>query len=225
MIISYQLLLFCLTPVFIWLSVKHVLNNKDQFYLWQRLAIKLPAIDRPVWFHCASVGEVITAIPLISLYNEKFPDKKILITTNTITGANVCRKRLPFVTHCFLPLDYRFITRLFLKKIKPERLIILETELWPNLFQLCHLKNIPVTIINGRLSQRSLNINSWSKRVYKKTLAYVDKIYSRSNEDATAYKTLGAKDKQVEITGNLKFAINLELTPAKNLINRPYVLA
>lgn len=225
MIISYQLLLISLAPIFLWLSIKHVLNNKNSEYLWQRLGMKLPDTKMTIWFHCASVGEVITATPLIKLYNEKFPDKNILVTTNTITGANICKKRLPFTTHCFLPLDYRFITRRFLNKCQPKELIILETELWPNLFQLCHSKDIPISIINGRLSQRSLNTSAWTKRLYKKTLQYVKKVYCRSDSDADAYQYLGATNKQIEITGNLKFSISLNTTSLDNLITRPYVLA
>ena len=225
MIISYQLLLISLAPIFLWLSIKHVFNNKNYEYLWQRLGMKLPDTKAAIWFHCASVGEVITASPLINLYNEKFPDKNILVTTNTITGANICKKHLPFTTHCFLPLDYRLITRRFLNKLQPEELIVLETELWPNLFQLCHSKNISINIINGRLSKRSLNTNAWTKRLYKKTLQHVKKVLCRSKNDAEAYLYLGATNKQVDIIGNLKFSISLDTSPLDNLINRPYVLA
>lgn len=224
MIISYQLLLLLLVPVFAWLSISHAFKNKDRFYLWQRLGMKLPHYQNPTWFHCASVGEIITIIPLITLYNKEFPNKKILVTTNSVTGANICRNRLPFVTHCFLPLDYRFITRRFLSKIKPSQLIIMETELWPNLFQLCHSKSIPLNIINGRLSKRSLDINAWSRSVYKKTLNFVNKIYCRSESDMKAYKILGATDSQIEIIGNLKFAVTLNTNNEPSLIDRPYVL-
>lgn len=225
MIISYQLLLISLAPIFLWLSIKHGLNKKNTEYLWQRFGMKLPDTKATIWFHCASVGEVITASPLIKLYNETFPDKNILVTTNTITGANICKKRLPFTTHCFLPLDYRFITRRFLNKLQPEELIVLETELWPNLFQLCHSKDISINIINGRLSKRSLNTSSWTKRLYKKTLQHVEKVYCRSENDAKAYQSLGAKNKQVETIGNLKFSISLDTSVLDNLIKTPYVLA
>ena len=224
MIISYQLLLYLLLPVFIGFSIKHVLSNKNSLFLWQRFGLKTTTLINPTWFHCASVGEVMTAIPLIKLYHQKFPDKDILLTTNTITGANLCRKQLSFVTHNFLPLDYRFITRLFLKKIKPEKLIILETEIWPNLFQLCKKQGIGISIINGRLSERSLDINSWSKRIYKQSLSYVDKILCRSFADAEGYQFLGANKNKIEVTGNLKFATPLDIKDTENLINREYVL-
>jgi len=224
MIISYQLLLYLLLPVFIGFSIKHVLSNKNSLFLWQRFGLKTRRLTNPVWFHCASVGEVMTAIPLIKLYHQTFPEKEILLTTNTITGANLCQKQLNFVTHNFLPLDYRFITRLFLKKIKPEKLIILETEIWPNLFQLCHKQGISINIINGRLSKRSLDINRWSKSIYKQTLSHVDKILCRSFADAEAYQFLGADKNQIEVTGNLKFATPLDIKDTENLINREYVL-
>ncbi len=226
MIISYQLFLLLLAPVFIWLSFKHYKNNKDNLYLWQRLGMKLPEAHHPIWFHCASVGEVITAAPLITLYKEQFPDKEILVTTNSVTGANVCRNKLSFATHCFLPLDYRLVTSRFLNKIKPEKLIILETELWPNLFQLCSSHNITITIINGRLSKRTTDINPWFKSIYKKSLSKVNKIYCRSDEDNKAYQSLGATEQQTETIGNLKFSGQLSNdSDLINIINRPYVIA
>ena len=226
MLISYQFLLLLLAPVFIVFSLKHYRNNKDSYYLWQRFGFKLPAVKNPVWFHCASVGEVITAIPLIELYKEKFPDKNFLVTTNSVTGANICRNRLSFCTHSFLPFDYRFITKRFLKHIHPEQLIILETEIWPNLFQLSQQQNLPLSIINGRLSKRTLNTNRWTKSIYRKSLSHVNKIYCRSAEDANSYRLLGANDRQTEVIGNLKFSLVIKQTEtATNLINRPYVLA
>lgn len=226
MIISYQIFLAMLLPVFLWLTLKHYKNNKDNLYLWQRFSMRLPKVNNPVWFHCASVGEVITAVPLISSYKDKYPNKEILVTTNSVTGANICHQKLSFATHSFLPLDYLTMTDRFLKKIKPEKLIILETEIWPNLFQLCDSLEIPVTIINGRLSKKTTNTNSWFKSIYKKTLNKADKIYCRSEEDAKAYLALGASEQQIKTIGNLKFSgTKPDVSSLENIIDRPFVIA
>ncbi|MDH5393687.1 MAG: hypothetical protein OEY11_10915 [Gammaproteobacteria bacterium] len=226
MILSYQLLLFLLLPVFMGISLKQYFNNKERLYLWQRFGLKLPETDKPVCFHCASVGEINAAMPLIRLYHEKHPQQALLVTTNTVTAARICRQRMDFVSHCFLPLDYRLCNRLFLKKIRPQKLIILETEIWPNLFQQCHQHNVPVSIINARLSKKTLNTNSWIRNIYKKTLPYVGNIYCRSAADASAYKTIGADSKQLQVIGNIKFSLTVAHTADnKNLINRAYVLA
>lgn len=226
MIFSYQLLLFLLLPVFIGISLKHYLQNKDALYLWQRLGLKLPKINQPVCFHCASVGEVIAAIPLIKLHHKKYPRQNILVTSNTITAARICQQRLSFVTHCYLPFDYRICINRFLKKTRPNKIVIVETEIWPNLFQLTHQYKIPLFIINGRLSHKTLNTNSWFRRIYKRSLFYVNKIYCRSENDADGFKFLQADPDKIETIGNLKFSLaNQTPVSQDNLIGRPYVLA
>ncbi|MDH5518723.1 MAG: 3-deoxy-D-manno-octulosonic acid transferase [Gammaproteobacteria bacterium] len=226
MILSYQLLLFILLPVFAGITIRHYLNNKDALYLWQRCALKLPGISKPVWFHCASVGEINAAIPLITLQQKKYPQQKILVTTNTVTAARICQQRLSFVSHCYLPLDYRLSIRHFLKKIQPQKLIVLETEIWPNLFQLCHQQKIAVAIVNGRLSEKTLNTNSWIRKIYKTSLSYISKIYCRSEADAEGFEFLQAAAEKIECIGNLKFSLVTQSTESEaNLIGRQYVLA
>jgi len=195
--------------------------------LWQRFfALKLPDSNNAIWFHCASVGEVMTAIPLVKLYKDKTPEQEIIITTTTITSAKTCKSNMPFATHCYLPLDYKHNIRRFLKKTKPSRLIVLETEIWPNLFSIVKKNKIPVDIINGRLSKKTINARPWFKKLFKTAIRHVDHIYCRSLTDSQAYISLGAKNTQVETIGNLKFSV---LPPEKQsdnkLISRPYVLA
>jgi len=224
--LRYQLILILLTPVFIWLTLKHYFQHKDSRYLWQRIfALKLPSSNHNTWFHCASVGEVMTLIPLINAYHKKHPDHRFLVTTATITGARTCENKLPSVTHSYLPLDYRGNIKRFINKMNPECLIIMETEIWPNLYKVSSNNFVPITIINGRLSSRTTDSKSWFKRIFFGALQHVDHIYCRSEEDANAFQKLGAKNSQVEVIGNLKFSTRFSSTVTVNMINRPYVVA
>jgi len=227
MMIRYQIFLYIISPVFIWLTIKHYLNHRDNQFLWHRLfALGLNNSNNAIWFHCASVGEVMTAIPLINLYKEKHPQQEILVTTTTITSANICKNKLPFTTHCYLPLDYKNNIKRFLHKTKPERLIILETEIWPNLFSIAKKKGISITIINGRLSRKTLNARPWFKKLYYQSIQHVNNIFCRSDDDTQAYISLGAQKDKVETIGNLKFSAQLpKVKEAEKLINSPYVIA
>jgi len=224
--IRYQLILILLTPVFIWLTLRHYFQHKDPRYLWQRFfALKLPSSNHDTWFHCASVGEVMTLIPLIHAYHKKYPDHHFLVTTATITGARTCENKLPFVTHCYLPLDYRSNIKRFIDAMNPDSLIIMETEIWPNLYEISANSFIPVTIINGRLSSRTTESTSWFKRIFFHALQHVDHIYCRSEEDKNAFEQLGARTSQTEVIGNIKFSARFSSSTTDNIINRPYVVA
>lgn len=224
--IVYQLLLFFLTPVFFWLTIKHYIHHKDSRYLWQRFfALKLPEAKQAIWFHCASVGEVMTVIPLIRLYQQQQPQQTLLISTATVTGANVCKKQLADITHCYLPLDYRHNIRRFIQKLNPEKLIIMETEIWPNLYSISKKQQLPIIIINGRLSSRTLESGSWFRKIFFNAVKNVSKIYCRTPEDAKSFELLGASKDQVETVGNLKFSASFNhLKSSEKLVNRSYVI-
>lgn len=226
MMISYQIFLFLVSPVLAWLTIKHYLSHKDTVFLWQRFfAHQLPDSNNAIWFHCASVGEVMTALPLINLYKNKYPQQEFLISTTTITSAKICKSKLPFVKHCYLPLDYRSNIKRFLSKTNPERLIILETEIWPNLFSIAKKNGISITIINGRLSKKTLNAGRWFKKLFYLSIQQVDNILCRSEHDTKAYISLGAQKQKIETVGNLKFSAQFpKIETTNNLINRPYVL-
>ena len=98
-----------------------------------------------IWLHAASVGEVNAATPLIHAIHKRYPDKKILVTTITPTGAAVIEnKSLPYVTHAYLPLDYPRLISGLINSYHPKILLVMETEIWPNLFRTSQQQNIPV---------------------------------------------------------------------------------
>lgn len=182
-------------------------------------------LKNPLWIHCASVGEVNAVAPLLRLVLEKHPSIELLVTTNTPTGRNVLIQQFKdTVTHYYLPLDYRCLSTRLIKKLKPRALLLVETELWPNLLSACSAHKIPVAIINGRLSQRTLSANAWLKSCYADCLQQSTAILARSNQDAESFIALGASAEKVKVIGNIKFSFQTATSQQHRLIDRPYVL-
>ncbi len=223
----YRLLIFIFSPLILAHLIWKSFRLGQPRFLLQRLGYQLQHIPQGcAWFHCASVGETNTVLPLLHELHKRHPDLQFLITTNTTTGAEiVARQNLPWLSHAFLPMDWCLTTLTFLRQIKPKALYLVETELWPNLIVLSHGKGIPVSIINGRLSNKTTNANSWVRSVYKKVLSKVGSIYVRSEADQNNYLNLGASSNQVSVLGNLKFIPPASInTKSQTMTQRDYAL-
>lgn len=228
--IFYRLLVIILSPVIfghvIWLAIK----NRQIRYFWQRLGFSYSAL--PIgcqWFHCASVGEVNTLLPLLKNLHTKNHQLKFIITTNTITGAKIVKQqKLNYLFHSYLPFDWIYGVKRFLCNVQPTALYVMETEIWPNLFTVCHKRNIPVYIINARLSTKTTSANTWIKALLKFSLTNIHAVYARTEKDAAAYKQLGTDANIIHTTGNLKFCTATNTTVEKDigidLKKRDYVL-
>lgn len=216
----YRLLNFLLIPLTLsylcWKAVRH----KQLRYLKQRLGVGLGGIPKNcLWLHCASVGEVNTALPLLHELHQRNPGQNFLITTNTPTGAEiVIRQQQSYLFHAYLPFDWMLSVTLFISTIKPTALYVLETELWPNLFSICHSRKVPVVIINGRLSPKTTSTYKWVRKVLGQLLLLTEHIYARSEADRVAFIKLGANKNRVTLIGNLKYS-----PPALNTIEKPKV--
>ncbi len=210
-------------------SIWQAFHYKDALCYWQRFAFKLEKYQksRPLWLHAASVGEVSAVIPLILAIIEKHPTLPIIISTFTPTGKHIARQRLPAtVKHIYLPIDSNAAVRRFYKAINPRCGLIMETELWPNLFRQARKLNIPLVIINGRLSKRTINTKPWVKKLYRTTISYLNAILTRSAQDKKHYIALGANPETTQEIGNIKFGAlkSLDAGALHNLVPRPYVL-
>ncbi|MEF8792408.1 3-deoxy-D-manno-octulosonic acid transferase [Thiohalorhabdus sp.] len=196
-------------------------------YLRQRLGRGLPAGPFAVWVHCASVGEVQAAAPLVAALAPRVDDP-VLVTTNTPTGAAVAARELPpVVTHAYLPLDAPGLVRRFLAAVRPRCALVLETELWPNLFAACGERGVPLAMVNGRLSPRTLNAPAWLQRAFTEALSAVSLGLARSESDAERFRALGLPADRLRAAGNLKFADGAAGEGAEGPapLERSYVLA
>lgn len=226
---AYHLLTYLLFPVLLAYTLKLAIKFNSLLYLKQRLGFSWPKFDSyPIWIHCASVGEVNTFLPLLEKLINELPDKSFLITTNTTTGSKTLTKyNLRKTQHCYLPVENNHLIKKFLNHFKPELCLIMETEIWPLLYKHVHQQQIPLSIINGRLSSKTLNAHRWIKKQYKQTLKQVDHIFARSEQDRNLFIQLGADAKKTECVGNLKlsqFSSSIS-NKIENFTQRPFVLA
>ncbi len=181
----------------------------------ERLAFIHPPAwtERPVWFHMVSLGEARAAIPLIRAFQEHCPQIPLVLTTTTITGRQAIEQAFAQEPLCFstyLPYDTPNIISRFLKRIDPQKCIILETELWPNLLHQLHQRKIPTFIVNARLSPHSFPHYRWLRHWLKPLLAPVT-ILAQSAVDQQRFSELGATHTQ--LIGNIKY----DILPPPNL--------
>ncbi|KXS37126.1 MAG: 3-deoxy-D-manno-octulosonic-acid transferase [Halomonadaceae bacterium T82-2] len=164
-----------------------------------------------LWVHAASVGEVVTAAPLIRGLLKRHPEAELVVTTMTATGA--ARVESLFgneVSHHFLPLDFPGATRRFIARLAPTLAIIAETELWPNLIGACARHGVPVLIANGRLSDGAFRTYRRFATLSRDMLRHVDWIGAKAAADAERFRALGCPEARVEVTGALKFDLQVD---------------
>jgi 3-deoxy-D-manno-octulosonic-acid transferase len=161
---------------------------------------------RPIWVHAVSVGEVMAAHPLIRELRKKYPGRKIILSTVTVTGNNTAKQRVPEADAVFyFPFDYSWIVRRVIRSINPIIVLVAETELWPNFFRELERQGIPSALINGRISPRSYGNYLRFRRFFTEVFKSVTLFCMQSDDDAARIKDIGAAPDRVMVTGNLKF--------------------
>jgi len=158
-----------------------------------------------IWFHGSSVGEILSIVPLIEKLNKKKNIKRILITSNTLSSAKIIKKlKLKKTFHQFFPLDTDFLVEKFLNHWKPNVVFFIESEIWPNMIFKVKQKNIPLILLNARITKKSFN--KWKKILFfsKKIFNEFDLCLGQNDETCKYLKILGAKN--IKKIGNLKFA-------------------
>ncbi len=187
-------------------------KNPDFRKRWsERLAIYHQAHEKNViFFHAVSVGEVESIFPLVKQLLAQQPELKILITTTTPTGsARVKAVMGDLVQHVYLPYDIPTLVQHFLDHFKPRLAVIVETEIWANLFHLCQKNNIPLVIINARLSQSSYQGYQRIAALTKPALNNVSAIATQTQEDADRFAALMTDKSKVQVIGNIKFDLSV----------------
>ena len=163
-----------------------------------------------IWFHAVSVGEAIAVFPLIKQFMLNYPNQKILITTTTPTGsARVKAVMGDSVEHVYLPYDVPFAIKRFLAHFKPKKAVIMETEIWPNLFILTAKQKIPLFIINARLSENSCRGYQKISFLVYPALASVTLIATQTEIDEIRFRKIADKNINIETLGNIKFDLTV----------------
>jgi len=226
--LRYKILLFIIFIPLAFYTFWQSLRAFEFRYFLQRFAIYFGNTPKAngIWFHAASVGEVNAVIPLILKIQENHPDLPVTLSSNTISSAKVVKNQLPSaITQLYFPLDYKWAIQRIIRFIKPKAVFIVETEFWPNLFTQLHKNNIPLEIINGRISEKTLHTQKWLKNIYRQILPLATNIYTRSETDQLRFLTLGAKTEQTSVLGNIKFSATSNQSVEAITFERPYVLA
>lgn len=239
MYLAYSLLLslglLVLIPHFIFQALAH---GKYIAGLKQRLGSIPPIAGKPViWLHCVSVGETQAARPLALRLKQQFPHHALVVSTITLTGQKLAHD--VFRNHAesvfYFPFDWRWSVRRALRTINPSAVLIMETELWPNFLRECKARQIPVALVNGRISRQSFRRYRLIRFFLKRVLSSLDMAVMQSEADADRLESLGMSNKKLFTAGNLKFDAELAsgLTDKTNEIqdrfglesNVPLVLA
>jgi 3-deoxy-D-manno-octulosonic-acid transferase len=162
--------------------------------------------DRSIWIHAVSVGEVLAARPLVPVLRERFPRHRLFLSTTTMTGNEVARKSVRGVDGLFYaPFDFPHPVRSALDVLNPSLLVLVETELWPNLIHEARRRGTRVALVNGRLSSRSFPRYRRVKRLLRPVLSEVDLFLMQGEVHAERARDLGAPPERVQVTGNLKY--------------------
>lgn len=181
---------------------------RDKFGIFSFALSPLPLA--PIWIHAVSVGEVNAAIPFLRKLKAAYPDIPVILSTITDTGQKVARQKAPEGTHLvYLPFDLRIILKRCFEKVRPRLFIVMETELWPNIFRVAAERSIPVIIMNGRISERSSKGYQRLSFFMKKVFDYVTLFCMQSPSDADRIKSIGAEASKVMVLGNFKFDMDI----------------
>ncbi|MGR3268806.1 lipid IV(A) 3-deoxy-D-manno-octulosonic acid transferase [Vibrio vulnificus] len=208
----YTLLLALAAPLLLF-GLYRSKPNKPKFgKRWKEHFGITPTLDgqnQPLWIHAVSVGESLAAIPLIKAIKEKTPDQVIVVTTTTSTGAEQIAKLGNLVEHRYMPIDFAFAVRGFLKAINPAKMLIIETELWPNTLATVHKANIPIIVINARLSEKSQQNYAKVQPLFNLIHPCLGKVLCQSQADADRFAKLGIPTNKLSVTGSIKFDIHI----------------
>jgi 3-deoxy-D-manno-octulosonic-acid transferase len=186
---------------------------RDRAYfpgLVERLGFLPPSLETTgagsLWFHAVSVGEALSAAELIRCIRARRPHLEIYLSTGTLAGRKAAHQRLGNAAHIFFaPLDYRSVVRRVLRRLRPAALVIVETEIWPNLYRETKFAGASLLVVNGRISDRSLPRYRALRAFFAPALAQPDAIFTQSEEDARRYLVAGAPPDRVHAAGNLKY--------------------
>ncbi|HYT19287.1 MAG TPA: 3-deoxy-D-manno-octulosonic acid transferase [Candidatus Polarisedimenticolia bacterium] len=222
--------LMCLAALLLmpyWL-VKGQRHGKYLSNLGERLGFSFPGLAKlpanstgAIWIHAVSVGEALSGVTLARRLKEAYPERPLIVSTTTMTGQTLARERMPFADAIiYFPLDWAFCVRRALEAVRPSIVLVLETEIWPNFLREAGRRKIPVVFVSGRISDRSfaryqnyLGVFGFFLRPFlRNALSNASAFLMQSAKDAERVRALGAPVDRVQVSGNLKYDLEL-LTP------------
>ena len=220
---KYNFFLYLMSPFILIRFMIYMLRNSTNItYLSRKMFGNKNICKKSIWIHCASVGEMNIAIGVCkSLLSRGYKD--ILVTSNTPSSKYIfAEANLKNIEHFYLPFDFYFAISRFVKSVSSKLLIVIETEIWPNLYHACKKNNTKIIIINARFNPPRGLTGFFTKNTYEKTLNNVDHIYCKSDNDKDSFSRY-LKNTEITKIGNIKHAL-VDNFECEQLISRKYVL-
>ncbi len=215
--------------VMVLLLPEYLKRPKDLRGKWLREKFGyLPQSDSAIWVHAVSVGEVGASIRLLQRLRAEFPESPLILSTITDTGQTVAREKVPEGTKVvYLPFDISFVLRRCTGRIRPRIFIVIETELWPNIFRILSRAGVPVVVVNGRISLKSARGYRQISFFMKKVFAFVRAFGMQGEVDAARLREIGAPKDKVRVMGNFKFdmSISSKVPSWANALGGPVIVA
>ncbi len=202
----YLLAAAAYSPVVIYRAIRHKRYRTGWAQRFGKIIRKDRALKKCIWVHAVSVGEVNAATTVIKELQNRFPDFEILISTTTDTGF--ARATALFAENLqvfYFPFDLSWIMRRAFRKIRPAICLLMELEIWPNFLSIAQQSNIPVVVVNGRISNKSFSKYKKIKPIAKKIFRKVTLVLAQTDEYAQRFKEIGCPDEKVIVTGSLKY--------------------
>jgi 3-deoxy-D-manno-octulosonic-acid transferase len=209
--VFYQLVSYALVPVLVGFLLWRGLTSRAY---WRRLPERFGFAGRItspcLWVHAVSVGEVQASAPLVNALLARYPGYELLVTTTTPTGAERVERLFGArVRHAYIPYDLWGSVNRFFDRVAPALAIVIETELWPNLFHVCGRRGVPLVLASARISPRSLRSYQLFVSLFREALSHGIVIGAQSEADAERFRQLGAPPARTHVTGNIKFDFEL----------------
>ena len=217
--------LFLLAPYFLLRGLRRGKNLRN---LPERLGLRFPPelaradadSQKGIWLHAVSVGEVMAALPLARALKEQYPERRLVVSTTTETGQALARERMRFADAVlYFPLDLPGAMRRAFRAVRPGLIVVMETEIWPNLLRSARQAQVPVVYASGRISDRSFHgFLRWAPAGFRRRVFADGSLYlMQSAEDARRVAALGAPPERVKVAGNLKYDVR---PPEENALVR-----
>jgi 3-deoxy-D-manno-octulosonic-acid transferase len=207
----YSLLIYCAIPFAFGGVLWRGLRDRGYWQgLGERFGYGRTGSAGTVWLHAVSLGEMTAAAPLVRALQSRYPRNPLVLTTATVTGR--ARARGLFgdtVDVRFLPYDTPGAVARFLQRIRPRLAVIMETELWPNLFAECQRRGVPLVLASARLSEKSVSRYRRLEALCRAVFSATSLIAAQTPEDAERFVAIGARRDRTHVVGNMKFDLNL----------------
>lgn len=226
-LVLYSLVLYLIAPLaLIALTRKH--SNKPYIGTRWKEYLGIPSVaksDKPsIWIHTVSVGEVIAASQVIRELRLSYPDTPIIITTTTTTGAERVVNLGIDVIHQYMPFDFTWAVRKFIKHHNPAFLVIMETELWPNTLVTARKMEVGVAVLNARLSEKSYKNYAKFRTIFSKLMSGVSLVLCQHNQDKQRFSKLGVNPNSLHTTGSIKYDFKVSQTQIREAIRLKKIL-